>query len=126
MTSDLIARTTGFALRVIRLTQELPRDRAAEVIGRQLLRCGTSVGANYRAACRARSRRDFVSKLAIVEEECDESLYWIDLLIAAGLAPATRVAAVRGEADELLRIVVASAKTAKRNARTADTTTNAE
>jgi four helix bundle protein len=74
---DLKERTKQFALRIIRLVEALPKGRAADVIGRQLLRCGTSVGANYRAACRARSNAEFISKMGIVEEEADESLYWM-------------------------------------------------
>ena len=77
------ARTRAYALRVIRLVRSLPRDVAGDVIGRQLLRSATSVGANYRPACRARSSADFIAKLKIVEEEADESLYWLDLLVAS-------------------------------------------
>ena len=84
MNSDeLKARTKQFALRVIRLVESLPRGRTADVIGKQLLRSGTSVGANYRAACRAKSTADFISKMGTVEEEADESLYWMELLIEA-------------------------------------------
>ena len=84
-------RTKRFALRTIRLVETLPRGRAtADVIGRQLLRSSTSVGANYRAACRARSTADIISKLGIVEEEADESLFWMELLIDAELIPPTR------------------------------------
>jgi len=68
-------------LRIVRLVESLPKTRTADVIGRQLLRCGTSVGANYRAACRARSRADFAAKMGIVEEEADETVYWIELLV---------------------------------------------
>jgi four helix bundle protein len=80
---DLGQRTKQFALRIIRLVEALPKGRTADVIGRQLLRCEASVGANYRAACRARSNADFISKMGIVEEEADESLYWMELLIEA-------------------------------------------
>jgi four helix bundle protein len=73
-------RTKAAALRVIRLVAVLPKTPAADVIGRQLLKAGTSVGANYRAACRARSRRDMISRIGIVEEEADESVYWLELL----------------------------------------------
>ena len=78
-------RTKAFAIRVIRLVEALPQNQTAKVIGNQLLRCGTSVGANYRAACRAKSLADFVAKMAIVEEECDESIYWMELIVEAGL-----------------------------------------
>ncbi len=107
-------RTKQFALRVIRLTESLPKGRTAEVIGRQLLRSGTSVGANYRAACRAKSTADFISKMGTVEEEADESLYWMELLVEAGTVKAEQLEALMKEADELLAITVASINTAKR------------
>jgi four helix bundle protein len=78
-----------------------------------LLRCGTSVGANYRAACRGRSRRDFVAKLGIVEEECDETIYGLELIVEAGLMEENRVAELKQEAEEILSMVVASIKTAR-------------
>jgi four helix bundle protein len=104
-------RTKQFALRVIRLVEALPRGQVAHVIGRQLLRSGTSVGANYRAACRGRSRPDMIAKLAIVEEEADESLYWMELLIEAGLLPAEKLRMLMREADEILAMTVTSIKT---------------
>jgi len=82
---ELKDRTREFALRVVRATQSLPKGRVAWVLGDQLLRSGTSVGANYRAACRARSKAEFLAKLGVVEEEADESLYWMKLLVAAGI-----------------------------------------
>jgi four helix bundle protein len=85
-------RTQKFALRVIDLVEDLPTRRTAEVIGRQLLRSGTSVGANYRAACRGKSVADVISKLAIVEEEADESAYWMELLIEANIVPGNQIA----------------------------------
>ena len=112
--TEMKRRTGQFALRVIRLVQSLPKDRVADVIGRQLLRCGTSVGSNYRASCRARSAADFIAKLAIVEEEADESVYWMELLIESGLAPAARLADLIGEAGQLVAITVASINTARR------------
>ncbi len=111
---DLKDRTRAFALRVIRLTESLPRTRTADVIGRQLVRCGTSVGANYRAARRAKSPADFVNKMTIVEEEVDEAAYWIDLLAEARIVARPRLAALMGECDEITAIVVASIRTAKR------------
>ena len=81
------------------------------MIGRQLLRSGTSVGANYRAAGRARSEAEMVAKLGIVEEEADETLYWIELLIEAGIVPAAKLEALIGETDEILAMTVASIKT---------------
>jgi four helix bundle protein len=106
-------RTKLFALRVIKLTQSLPRERTADVIGRQLLRCGTSVGANYRAACRARSQADFIAKLGIVEEEADESLYWMELLLESELIDKSQVTELMKEANELVSMTVASIRTAR-------------
>ena len=110
---DFKRRTRAFALRVIRLVRALPKSRVSEVIGRQLLRSGTSVGANYRSACRARSRADFVAKLKLVEEECDESLYWIELLIDSGEVKAELVDDLMKEGHAILALVVASIKTAR-------------
>jgi four helix bundle protein len=112
---DLKARTREFALRVIRLVGALDRSLPAQVMGRQLLRSGTSVGANHRAACRARSRAEFVARMGVVEEELDESLYWMELLIEAGLVEEQRMQARMQEADELLAIVVTSIRTARRS-----------
>ena len=106
-------RTKAFALRVIRLVEALPKSRTADVIGRQLLRSGTSVGANYRAACRAKSTADFVAKMAIVEEEGDEAIYWMELLVEAGLMDEQQVADLKTEANEIVSMVVASIKTAR-------------
>jgi len=78
---DLKKRTRAFALRIIKLIESLPSGKSADVIGKQLLRCGTSVGANYRASCRAKSQADFIAKMGIVEEEADESIYWMELLV---------------------------------------------
>ncbi len=88
---------------------------AAQVVARQLIRAATSVGANYRAAIRGKSRADFVSKLGIVEEECDEALYWIEVIIDLGYVPAARTSELQREANEILSIVVSSIKTARRN-----------
>ncbi len=111
---EMKERTKQFALRVIRLVESLPKGRTAEVIGRQLLRSGTSVGANYRAACRAKSPADFIAKMGIVEEEADESLFWMELLIESGIMQASKLESLMKEADELLAITVASIKTARR------------
>jgi four helix bundle protein len=97
----------------MRLAEALPESPSGKVVGRQLLRCVTSVGANYRAACRAKSRADFVAKMRIVEEECDESLYWMELLIESGQVEAARLEDLIREAEELLSMVVASCKTAR-------------
>ncbi len=112
---DLKARTKAFSLRIIRLVESLPRGRTADVIGKQLLRSGTSVGANYRASCRAKSPADFIAKMGIVEEEADESIYWMELLIESGLVRPELLASLIKEAGELVAIVVSSIKTAKRN-----------
>ena len=93
------------------MVESLPRNRIAEVIGRQLLRAGPSVGANYRAACRGQSASDVVAKLRIVEEEADESIYWVELLVEAGVVMPNRMDAIRKEANELLAMTVASIKT---------------
>jgi four helix bundle protein len=111
---ELKQRTKQFALRVIRLIKALPRSKTGDVIGRQLLRSATSVGANYRAACRAKSTADFISKMGTVEEEADESLYWMELLIEAGLVKAERLKPLLQEADELVAITVSSINTAKK------------
>ncbi len=110
---NLKERTKSFALRVIRLTEALPKVRTADVIGKQLLRSGTSVGANYRAACRSKSAADFIAKMGIVEEETDETIYWMELLVESGLVNQERLAELLNEANEILAIVVASIKTAK-------------
>jgi four helix bundle protein len=112
---EMKRRTKAFAVKIVRLFESLPQKRAAYVLGRQLLRCGTSVGANYRSACRAKSTADFVAKMGIVEEEIDETIYWLELLIEVGILKAEEVEAILKEANELLAIVVASIKTARKN-----------
>ncbi len=113
--AEMQARTRRFALNIIALTEQLPRTRAADVIGRQLLRSATSVGANYRAACRARSQSDFIAKLKIVEEEADESCYWLSLLADANLTPRQSLEPLLDEANQLVAMIVASIKTARIN-----------
>lgn len=110
---EMKARTRAFALRVIRLAESFPNTPTANVIRNQMLRCGPSVGANYRAACRARSKPDFVSKMGIVEEEADETMYWIELSVDAGITKKSRVDSLLEERNEILSIVVSSIKTAK-------------
>lgn len=107
-------RTKAIALRVIRLVDALPARRSADVIGRQLLRSGTSIGANYRAACRGVSRADVISKLGDVEEEADESLYWMELLIDANLISERKLRSLMNEVNEILAMVVASVRTMRR------------
>ncbi len=97
----------------MRIADRLPKNRTADVIIRQLLRCVTSVGANYRAACRAKSSADFIAKMAIVEEEADESAYWMELLAESGLARKEDIAELLNEANQLVAITVASIKTAR-------------
>jgi len=111
---EMKQRTKLFALGIIQLVESLPKERTAEVLGRQLLRSGTSVGSNYRSACRAKSIADFISKMGIVEEETDESLYWMELLIEAGIEVSVKMEALMKEAGELLSITVSSIKTAKK------------
>ena len=106
-------RTKAFALQVIRFTNGLPRSPEASVIGKQLLRSATSVGANYRAACLARSRADFVAKLGVVAEEADESKYWMELLSDSGVSRGDGLADLMREAAEITSIVIASIKTAR-------------
>ncbi|MFA5834036.1 MAG: four helix bundle protein [Bacteroidota bacterium] len=110
-------RTKQFALRVIKLSSSLPRSREGEVLGRQILRSGTSVEANYRSACRARSTPDFISKLGIVLEEAGETLYWLEIITESNLVPAKRLSSLMREADELVAIFVASVVTSKNNNR---------
>jgi four helix bundle protein len=98
------------------MVEALPRTRVSDVLGKQVLRSGTAVGANYRAACRAKSRADFISKMGTVEEECDETMYWMELLAESGQMEMARMANLMKEADEVLSIVVASSRTARRNA----------
>ena len=108
------ARTKGVALRVIKMTVTLPNCCAADVLARQLLRSATSIGANYRAACRSRSTADMISRLSVAEEEADESIYWIELLSGAGFVAQKKVAPLTGEIEEILRMTVASIKTLRR------------
>src|SRR5216110_1920531 len=105
---DLKKRTKQFALRILKLVAALPRTTEGRAIGGQLVRSGTSVGANYRAACRGRSKAEFISKLGTVEEEVDESAYWMELITDAGLLKAKRVDALHQEANELTAIMAAS------------------
>lgn len=114
---EMKARTKAYANRVVRLCGALPNNWIARTLGSQLLRSGTSVGANYRAVCRAKSNPDFVNKLRIVEEECDESLFWMELLADNNLVKAARLSGLMKEGDEILSIVVSSAKTARTSTR---------
>ena len=104
-------RTKQLALRVIQLVEALPKNQTATVVGRQLVRSATSIGANYRAACRGRSTADVIAKLRIVEEEADESAYWMELLIESGLLHAAQVSELLQETDEIIAMTVASIRT---------------
>ncbi|MBY0457958.1 MAG: four helix bundle protein [Gemmataceae bacterium] len=106
-------RTKQFALRVIRLYGDLPKRTDAEVLGKQVLRSGTSVVANYREACRARSDAELTAKLGLVESELDETILWLELLVESGIVEGERMSALLAEADELIRITVAAIKTMK-------------
>jgi four helix bundle protein len=105
------ARTKKLAVEIIKLVDELPRSLAADVIAKQLIRSGTSIGANYRAACRAKSTSDMINKLKIVEEESDETEYWLELITETGLAPQSQITNIYNETDEILAMTIASIKT---------------
>ena len=113
--TELKKRTKQFALRVIKLVDALPSTTAGRVIGSQLVRSGTSVGANYRAACRGRSTAEFIAKIGNVEEEVDESAWWLELVMEAELLPVHHVQPLWKEADELTAIFTATGHTAKKN-----------
>ncbi len=112
---ELKARTKAFAVRVVKMTEALPPTRAADMVARQLLRSATSVAANYRAACRARSHREFVAKIGVVTEEADESLYWLEILVQAEIIPEAKLKSLIQEANELTAIFTASSYTARQN-----------
>jgi four helix bundle protein len=117
---EMKERTKAFAVRIVKLVQTLPRSEEARIIGRQLLRAGTSVGANYRAVCRARSRAEFAAKMGIVMEEADETAFWLELLIAIEIMPAHRLNDLIRETEELLAIGGASIRTVKIRIKTND------
>jgi four helix bundle protein len=112
--SSLAVRTKGFALRIVRLYSALPKRTEAQVLGKQLLRSGTSVGAHYREAVRARSDAEFISKLEGGMQELEESSYWLELLVEAEIFPADKLAPLRNEADELMAILVTCVKNARK------------
>lgn len=111
---DLVRRTREFALRIIRLYCSLPKTTEAQVMGKQLLRSGTSVGAHYREATRARSTAEFISKIEVGLQELEETTYWLELLVEAGIVSVRRLTNLRQEAGQLTAILVASVRTAKR------------
>ena len=110
---ELRSRTRAFSLRVVNLVQTLPKNMVADVLGKQVLRSATSVGANYRAACRAQSGAMFIAKLSIVVEEADETVYWLELIRDAGLVEAKLLVEMIDEAEQILKIMASSRKTAK-------------
>ena len=112
---ELKARTKQFAVRVMNLVDALPKSTKGRAIGNQLIRCGTAVGANYRASCRSRSRVEFVARVGIVEEEADESAFWMELIIDGQVLPEAKVRSLLGEANELVAIMSASRISASRN-----------
>jgi four helix bundle protein len=111
---DLRRRTKEFALRIIKLFRALPRTEETRVLGRQVLRSGTAVAANYRSACRARSRADFISKIGITVEEADETAFWLELIVDAGIIKASKLESLMAETNELVRIFQATRTTARR------------
>ncbi len=111
---ELKQRGKQFALRVVKLYQAIPKTDEARIIGKQALRSGTAVAANYRAPCRARSKAEFVAKIGIVVEEIDETVFWLELLVDAGLVERRRMDKLLTEANELLAIFTASQRTARK------------
>jgi len=115
---EMKSRAKAYANRVVKLCSALPGHWVAQTLGKQLLRSGISVGVNCRAVCRAKSNLDFINKLRIVEEECDESLFWMELLVDNGFVKGSRLSGLMKEADEILAIAISSAKTARSSGRT--------
>ncbi len=106
-------RTKNLAMRILKMVDTLPKTSTARIISHQIIRSGTSVAANYRAACRARSNAEFIAKLGIVEEEADETLFWLELSEETGLLPSNRLKDIKQEANEITAIIVSSRKSAK-------------
>jgi four helix bundle protein len=113
--AELLTRTKTFGLRILKLVDHLPRTMSGRAIGSQLVRCGTSIGANYRAACRSRSRAEFAAKLGIVAEESDETVYWLELLRDAKLIPEGKLSELLKEANELTAIFTAERRSSSQN-----------
>ena len=110
---ELRKRTKQFAIRIVKVFRALPRSREAYVLGTQVLRSGTSVAANYRAVCRARSKAEFIARMGVVVEEADETVFWLELLVETGIVKRGRMDDLLAEANELLAIFAASQRTAK-------------
>ena len=123
---NLQTRTKQFALQVIKFCEGLPKDETSRILARQLLRSGTSVGANYRAACLAKSKPTFIPKMGDVLEEADESGFWVELLVDAGKVDPRPATPLLSEAKELVAIAISSIKTAKRNLGSGNAPDNAE
>lgn len=117
-------RTKQLAIRTIKVVESLPQTTTAQVIGKQVLRSSTSVGANYRAACRAKSTPDMLYKLAIVEEEADETSYWLELLVEAQIIPEVRLKNLMSEVDEITAMIVSSIKTLRQKPKTSTSKSN--
>jgi four helix bundle protein len=115
--AELKSRTKTFAVEVVKFARKLPTDTVTTVITRQLVGSGTSVGANYRSSCRAKSRADFVSKMTVAEEEADETQYWLEVLVESGMVTEPAVARLVDEAEQIVRILVASINTARGGSR---------
>jgi four helix bundle protein len=114
---ELKRRTSKFSIDVIKFIEGLPRNRSLDILSNQLIRCATSVGANYRSACKGKSTADFINKIIIVEEEADESIYWLELMEESGLVDSNSILALKKEANELTAIFTAIGKTAKEKQR---------
>ena len=114
-TNNLNQRTKQFALRIIRMVDSYPSNRSSKIIGDQILRSATSLAANYRASCLAKSKRDFLNKLKIVEEETDETIFWLELIEESKIFPVEKILPVKTEAHEILKIIIASIKTTRKN-----------
>jgi four helix bundle protein len=112
---ELRTRTKRFAVRIVKLCDALPNKPSGWIIAKQILRSGTSIAANYRAACRSRSKAEFIARLCIVVEEADETLYWLELLSETGLMPASKLQSLMDEADQLTAIFVTARKTSRGN-----------
>lgn len=115
MSAELKNRTKAFALRILKLVDALPHSRKGRIFADQLGRAGTAVGANYRAACRARSRAEFIAKVGIVEEEADEAVFWLELIVESEVLPASKIDALHKEACELTAIMASSRITAQKH-----------
>ena len=116
MSKELVDRTKRFAIRIVKLVQSLPeKDKVSDVLGKQVLRSGTSIGANYRSALRGRSDKDFLSRISIAEEEADETIYWLELLVEGGIVTYEKIKLLLQEAQELTAILTTIGKTKKEN-----------